>query len=165
MAIKRYGTTILRTDSDGDSVPFKMSAETLILYKSYNNSDFLADFMDATGVDLKDFADEKTVCDKQYVEGAIVNTNMAHKFLGSGIIARLIFTSRLAAESTEESRNEVLDIGMDAVPANMINEAALFYELVGLVIDLKKNSIPNQQQQHPTMTKRKNFKCMGSRQS
>ena len=165
MAIKRYGTTILRTDSDGDSVPFKMSAETLILYKSYNNSDLIYDYISATGVDINMYANKSAEAVRDKIEKEGLSTELAETFLNSSIMSRVIFTCRLAAEPTEEGRFEILDMGMDSVPPEMLNDFSLFQELSSLLLDLKKKTSPNQQQHQPSMTKRKNFKCMGSRRS
>ena len=141
MAIKTYASMIYREDPDGEKVPFKISAKTLILYKEYTGKDLISDTTEAFNVKVKDIEQMSDSERKDLVKDIENKKNDIDTEKVLKIMQNLILCARLAAYPTDEELQEAMLAGDDILPVNMLFDVELGLELFNLITKETKKKI------------------------
>ena len=133
MAIKTYGNLIYRVDDDGEKVPFKVSAKTLVIYKEFTGSDLITDMTKACNVDMNKLAKLNDEELKKEAKKVANDTSKIDSKDVLSIMQNLILSARLAAYPTNEEMQEALLVGEDILPASMLFDMELGIELLDFI--------------------------------
>ena len=139
--IKTYASMVYREDQDGDKVPFKISAKTLILYKEYTGKDLISDTTEAFNVKVKDIEQMSDSERKDLAEDIKSKKNDVDTTKILKIMQNLILCARLAAYPTEAELQEAMLAGDDILPVSMLFDVELGLELFNLITKETKKKI------------------------
>ena len=139
--IKTYASMVYREDQDGDKVPFKISAKTLILYKEYTGKDLISDTTEAFNVKVKDIEQMSDSERKDLVKDIENKKNDIDTEKVLKIMQNLILCARLAAYPTEAELQEAMLAGDDILPVSMLFDVELGLELFNLITKETKKKI------------------------
>lgn len=141
MAIKTYASIIYREDEDGEKVPFKVSAKTLVLYKEYTGNDLISDMTSIFNIKMQDIENMSEDDRKELANDIDKNKKQVDNSKVLNVVQNLILCARLAAYPTDAELQEAMLAGDDILPVNMLFDLDLGLDLVNLIVKETKKKI------------------------